>query len=425
MKCRFACPPGSATGVTVFLYQQPFGPTSIAGTRIGGVDDPRDPIAAVTHPDPYPYYATLVARPGIERDATLGMWIAARAAHVTAALTSDLLRVRPASEPVPAALVGSMAGDVFSRLVRMNDGAGHAPMKTAAAATLDALDATRVAEEAGRCGQVLSEELAPHTAPGRVVDFAFRLPVYVVARLLGIPGDALASTATWTGDFVRCLAPGATPEHLARGAEAAGRLRDLFRGRLAASGDGLLPRLASAAKAAGRDDDAIAANGIGFLSQAYEATAGLIGNTLVALGRHAQLRDQLQADPGHLRAVVREVVRFDSPVQNTRRFVARDGVVAGRPMQAGDAVLVVLAAANRDPDVNPHPERFDMFRAERHAFTFGVGAHACPGEELATTIAQIGVERLLAAGVDPAALADTVTYRPSVNIRIPVFAAPS
>ena len=385
------------------------------------MEPPLDPLAAVTHADPYPYYATLLGPPGVQRHAALGMWIAARAADVTAVLTSDLCRVRPPSEPVPAPLVGSAAGDIFGRLVRMNDGAGHTPMKAAVSSALEALDATHVADAAGRCAQVLSEALLPD----RVTDFALRLSPYVVASLLGVPGDALAPTAASTGDFVRGLAPGATPEQLARGAEAAARLRDLFRGRLTGPGDGLLSRLASAARAAGRDDDAIIANGIGFLSQAYEATAGLIGNTLVAVARQTQLRDQLQADPGHLRAVVREVVRFDPPVQNTRRFVARDGAVAGRRMQAGDTVLVVLAAANRDPAANPHPERFDMFRAERQAFTFGVGAHACPGEALATTIAQIGVERLLAAGVDPAAVVRTMTYRPSVNTRIPLFAGPS
>ena len=64
-----------------------------------------------------------------------------------------------------------------------------------------------------------------------------------------------------------------------------------------------------------------------------------------------------------------------------------------------------------------------MSRGERHTFTFGVGPHACPGEALAVAIAEAGVASLLAAGVEPAALLDGVTYRPSVNTRIPLFAA--
>src|SRR5262249_26298123 len=161
----------------------------------------------------------------------------------------------------------------------------------------------------------------------------------------------------------------------------------------------LLRSLAREARSAGHAEmDVIVANGIGFLSQAYEATAGLIGNTLLALASRPELRDQVTFDPGFLRPVIQGVLRYDSPVQNTRRFVARDGRVAGENMKAGDVILVILAAANRDPAVNPDPERFDAFRKERRVFTFGVGPHACPGEALATTIAMAAVEQLIKSG---------------------------
>jgi cytochrome P450 len=94
-------------------------------------------------------------------------------------------------------------------------------------------------------------------------------------------------------------------------------------------------------------------------------------------------------------------------------------------MKAGDAILIILAAANRDPAANPDPERFDVFRNERRIFTFGVGAHACPGEALATTIAKAGVERLIASnincGIDFERLAEKMIYRASANARIPIF----
>src|SRR3989454_6397795 len=135
--------------------------------------------------------------------------------------------------------------------------------------------------------------------------------------------------------------------------------------------------------------DLLPTQSVGFLFQSYDATAGLIGNTLLALARHRELR--ARAD---LAVIVREVVRFDPPVQNTRRFLAADGLVAGRGMKAGDAILVVLAAANHDPAANPSPERFDPFRTDRKAFTFGLGPHACPGEAIAVAIATAGVEAL-------------------------------
>jgi cytochrome P450 len=369
------------------------------------MDRPADPLAAVTHADPYPYYADLVARRPLQRDDVLGLWVAAGAAAVTAVLTSELGRVRPAAEPVPRALLGSPAGEIFGHLVRMNDGAAHVRLKPGVSARLAALDPARVAAEAGAWALHLAGELEPAARAERVTDFAFRLPAYVVASLLGVAPPALAATAEWTGDFVRCLAAAPTPAQLDRGRAAAGELARLV--------GGLLRREAI---------DAVVANAVGYLSQSYEATAGLIGNTLVALGRQPQLRERVGSDAGLLHRVVREVVRHDPPVQNTRRFVAADGLVAGQAMKAGEAVLVVLAAANRDPSVNADPDRFDPLRRERQAYTFGVGAHACPGEALATAIAEAGVARLLACGVRPADLVERVGYRPSANTRVPVFA---
>lgn len=336
---------------------------------------PTDPIAAVTHPDPYPYYEDLASRAPLSWNGALRLWVAASAQAVTAVLTSGLCRVRPPAEPVPRALLGSPAADIFGHLVRMNDGPRHQALKPAVTATLSALDAQAEARR-------LASELAPEDDPRQVNDFAFRLPVQTVATLLGAPPDALPLISRWMADFAPALAPGSLPEQLERGKEAAGHLLSLFRSFLNA-------------------DDAILANSIGFLFQAHDATAGLIGNTLLALARRP-------GPHGPVRQVIQDVLRDDPPIQNTRRFVAQDGLVAGQPMKEGDAILVLLAAANRDP-------------AAQHVFTFGTGPHACPGETLAVTIAEAGVEVLLQTGLDLERLAVSVTYRPSANARIPLF----
>jgi cytochrome P450 len=365
---------------------------------------PANPIAAVTHPDPYPYYAGLVAERPFHLDEGLGLWIAAGAAAVTGVLKSEAGRVRPAAEPVPKALVGTSAGEIFRHLVRMNDGATHLRLKPGVSAKVAMLDPARIAEQSATWARHLIGELEPARHPERVADVAFGLSSYVIASLLGVAPEALAPTAARAGELATCLAPTATPEQVARGAAAAAELTAVF--------CALMRREAL---------DAVVANTIGYLSQAYEATAGLIGNTLVALGRQPEQGARLDAEPGLLRAVVREVVRYDAPVQNTRRFLAGDALVAGQALRAGDTVLVLLAAANRDPSVNAEPERFDPGRREREAYTFGLGVHACPGEVLATLIAEGGVHGLLAAGVQPARLLEGLRYRPSGNTRVPLF----
>jgi cytochrome P450 len=383
---------------------------------------PPDPIAAVIHPDPYPYYEGLVASKPIYRDETLRLWVASSAAAVRAVLTSDLCRVRPPSEPIPRALLGSPVASIFGHLVRWNDGEQHGPCKQAVQACMQSIEERSTVELGRTWARFLLGESRPQTA-SRLQDFAFHLPVYVIASLLGVPQEELHHTAVRVSEYVRGLAPASTPAQVEQGKVASRHLLDLFRALLSrhqvGAGNSLLAGLAVEATRAGCEEtEGIIANGIGFLSQAYEATAGLIGNTIVALASHRSVREQIAADPRLLPLVIEEVLRYDPPGQNTRRYLAQNGRVAGQAMQEGDGILVVLAAANRDPALNPNPERFDMFRENRHMLTFGAGPHSCPGDTLAALIARAGVEQVMASGADLEQLATTVVYHPSVAVRI-------
>jgi len=350
---------------------------------------PQNPIQAVTHPDPSLYYRDLAVSESPYFDETLNMHVASSAAAVTAILTDDCYRVRPPAEPVPKALLNSPAGDIFQYLVRMNEGPLHAALKPAISAVLADVHL------AARCDH-WAEKLASSPAPA--TSLAFHLPTYVIGDLLGIPEHQLPMLAEWAAAFVGGLSPLADADQLVQGNLAAAQLLTLFRSPSA--------RLFSHF-AAHADQDAVIANAIGFLSQAYEATAALIGSTFLALSRQPDILARVQSDASLLPNVIAEVLRYDSPVQNTRRYSAEDG----------HAVLVVLAAANHDPAANPDPERFDMQRANRQIYTFGIGAHACPGQNLALAISEAAVRRWLILG---ASIAD-FSYQPSVNVRLPHF----
>ncbi|HEX7737983.1 MAG TPA: cytochrome P450 [Ktedonobacteraceae bacterium] len=387
---------------------------------------PRNPIEAVTHPDPYTYYARLVERTPIYRDEAAGYWVVSSAAAVTDVLDSALCRVRPAREQVPTALLGSAAGEIFRHLVRMNDGQEHDALKQAVISALHTLDLAQTAQLSRTWASLLLEKLKPERQTGRLSDFAFSLPVYTIASLLGVPGEHLEQTARWMSDFVRCLAPSSTPEQLESGKAAANHLRELLRACLAsqeATGtQSLLSHLARAVRSAGYADmDTAIDNGVGLISQSYEATAGLIGNTLLTLARRPNIRALARAEPVLLPALVQEVLRYDPPVHNTRRFLSSDGRVAGREMQAGEVILVLLAAANRDAAANPDPRQFKLVRPERRVFTFGTASHACPGDMLASLIAQGGIAQILASDFNTQQLPRTVPYRASANTRVPLF----
>ena len=271
---------------------------------------PRDPIEAVTHSDPYPYYARLVAERPLYFDETLGLWVAAGAHAVEDVLASPLCRVRPVDEPVPRALEGSSLSAVFGQLTRMIDGAGHASRKAAIQTALASIDDATVDRLAREEADRLVEELDPREHPGRVNAFALRLPIHVVGRMLGIESAELAGVAANVASFVGALAPGSTPDERQQGETAADALIELFERLSRAQGvsqEGpLLARLgAEMARGNGQGRRPAGANAIGLLMQSYEATAGLIGNTLVALVYYGA-RSRLD------RAFVLEVLRFDA-----------------------------------------------------------------------------------------------------------------
>jgi cytochrome P450 len=377
-----------------------------------------DPIAAVTASDPYPYYERLVAERPFYRDETLGMWVAASARAVEEVLSSTGMRVRPPSEPVPKAIADTPMAETFSRLVRMTDGPQQTAVKNAVVAALALLDWNELAATSERCAKQLSQTLSVDDAGG-LESFMFGLPALATATVLGLAQHDASQAIAWTRDFVRSIAPGGTQDEIGRGTQATDALNTALHAQSPTEGT-LFAVFLDEGRRRGIEDAVIAANAIGVLSQSYDATAGLIANTLVALARRKDLCDVIRDDADVLEGVVAEVARFDAPVQNTRRYAAADTTLMGANVRAGDAILVVLAAANRDPSVNPNPHRFDHARRERRTYTFGIGAHACPGARTATTIARAGVSRLVEASIDLQYLTAT-GYRPSLNARIPTF----
>jgi cytochrome P450/heme-degrading monooxygenase HmoA len=382
--------------------------------------DPADPVAAATHSDPYGYYSRLVAERPFYYDEALGMWVASGAAEVAAVLDHAACRVRLPAEPVPATLLGSPAGGVFRHLARMNDGEPHRRLRPVVSATLQIPTIEQVTGEAERWAEYLWRGLGPASDPAEITAVAFALPAHVLGSMLGLADAALPGTAFDIGELVRCMAPGAAGDQAASGGLAAARLRAAFSTASdRQGGEGMLGAMVRGMERAGLGRDVAIANAIGFLVQAHDATAGLIGNALVALARRPEHCASAVAEPALLARVVDEVLRHDPPVQNTRRFIAEPASLAGHELQPGDAVLVLLAAANRDPAVNPDPDTFDVDRRDAQVFSFGMGAHACPGSASAAAIARAAVARLLANGVDPARLDARPAYRRSVNCRIP------
>lgn len=370
---------------------------------------PKHALDAVTHADPYPYYDALAALQGLRFDAGLGLWVAAGAPDVTAVMRHPDCLVRPLAEPVPAAIAGGAAGQVFGALVRMNDGERHAQPKLALQRALAGVSAQAAQQRAAQIGRRLWRD-------DGLASWMFEAPVSAMASLLGFADSRLPAVAAWMSEFVACLSPYSDAAQVGRAHAAAqallGSFEELMRDAASsAAPDSLLSQLICEAEAVGwSESHGLLANLVGLLSQTYEATAGLTGNSVLALARQpSEERGGVQ----DAAALVRAVSRLDPPIQNTRRFVARDCEIGGVPLLAGQTILLVLAAAGRDP------------RGEGREFGFGHGVHACPGQALACALAAGALQALMAelAAQPEADVLRTLswTYRRSPNARMPVF----
>ena len=245
------------------------------------------------------------------------------------------------------------------------------PVKDAIARALASLEDERVAEA------VRTSAAGVARIDGRSGVFVDRwvadVPLGAVADLIGIDSVDL-SVAVAAGRAVAASFGPMPPDDAAARAE---RAVDVLAGLVssaAAHRSGLAAELRTALPA-DRAGDALA-NTIGLLFQTADATAGLCANTLVRLaGGPVPSADELSA-------AVADVSLTDPAVHNTRRWFAAPADVGGATIAAGDAVLVVLAAANRDP-------------AGGESLSFGAGAHRCPAASLAPRIAALTIAALV------------------------------
>ncbi|KRP69606.1 cytochrome P450 [Pseudomonas paralactis] len=376
------------------------------------------PFEAATHADPYAYYSRLRQQGALLFDAELGVWMASGASVVEAILEHPDCLVRPLHEPIPAALLQGAAGDVFGRLMRMNEDAQHQCPRRVIEPTLASMGRQDIS---GIVALVIEALDISGDNPNQ---WMFTVPVSVIATMMGFTSSQLQEVAQLTRDFVACLSPLSDEAQLSKAHCGAARLSHMFQALLNNDdkGSGVLGRLYSDYEvSAWKDDDALIANLIGLLSQTCEATAGLIGNTLIAFQRNPDLFEGKQATPTLVAEWVAEVARYDSPVQNTRRFVAKRCTIGDSVLEAGDTILLLLAAANRDPCANPDPDSFLLKRAQRRTLSFGSGRHQCPGQPLALAVASEVISAFLHRQPGSNACAYRWRYLPSLNGRIPRF----
>ena len=126
-----------------------------------------------------------------------------------------------------------------------------------------------------------------------------------------------------------------------------------------------------------------------------ETTTKLIGNAVLALLAHPDQLELLRSEPERIPAAVEELLRYDGPVQLTSRMVTEDRELCGHRLRRGQQLVLMLAAANRDPEQFEEPERLDVTRADVRHLALGHGLHFCLGAQLARLEGALALEALV------------------------------
>ena len=234
-----------------------------------------------------------------------------------------------------------------------------------------------------------------------MTDLAYPLPIAVITALLGVPAQDRGMFRRLAEALTAVLEVRFSEEQANTAHVAALELEEYFaalveRRRRAPQGD-LVTALAAAHDAGGDrlTGDELMGNLALLLVAGFETTTNLLGNGVVLLLDHPVQAKRLATDPGLAPAYVEEVLRVDSPVQLTERFAGQDAEIAGVEIPTGSELIVLLGAANRDPDRFAEPERFVPDRPGNAPLSFGAGAHYCLGAPLARLEAQVALPALV------------------------------
>jgi cytochrome P450 len=232
-------------------------------------------------------------------------------------------------------------------------------------------------------------------------ELAYPLPVAVITALLGVPESDRGMFRRLAEALTVVLEVRFTEEQVATANEATKELEAYFETLIAVRRqepkNDLITALAAAHDAGGDrlTGDELLGNLALLLVAGFETTTNLLGNGIVLLLDHPELAQRLIADPALCPAYVQEILRIESPVQLTERFAGRDAEIAGVRIPSGAELIVLLGAANRDPERFAEPARFVPDRPDNAPLSFGAGAHYCLGAPLARLEAQVAFPALL------------------------------
>ena len=246
----------------------------------------------------------------------------------------------------------------------------------------------------------LLERVAGQDRFDLIAALGYPLPVTMIAEMLGVRAGDQDRFEEWSNVLALSVDPilgGDQVEHINQAADDAyAYFETIIEERRRAPQEDLVSALLDAEEEGDRlSHEEMLAVMLLILVAGNETTRNLIGNGMLALLRNPGQLRRLRDHPDLLDAAVDEMLRYDSPVQLNGRYVREDVEIGGKRIRAGQRVLTMIGAANRDPEIFDDPETMDICRRQKSHLSFGRGIHYCLGAALAVLEARTAFAGLL------------------------------
>ncbi len=236
-----------------------------------------------------------------------------------------------------------------------------------------------------------------------ISSISFPLPAIVISEMLGAPRDDWERLKNWSEGITSFSQSGKVMMDRAVHADQCIReltayFSDLIQQRRKEPRDDLISTLAAVSEDGETlNDGELFDTCVTLLIAGHETTTSLVGNGMLELLRDPVQLNMLREEPGLMKSAVEEMLRFHSPVLLMHRRVAKDTTLRGHEIAKGDLIYMVLASANRDPEVFTEPDRFNIRRptSENKHVAFGYGIHFCLGAPLSRMEAPVAIRALL------------------------------
>jgi cytochrome P450 len=387
--------------------------------------------------NPYPLYARLREESPVYFDPFLHTWVVTRYADVLKVLLTFSADRTPSPEQLSAmgmSAIGPIAQVMVKQMLFL-DPPSHTRLRSLSA-TVFSPRRVKVLEEHIRA--IADDLIDKALAKGRMdvmTDIAEPLPAIVTAELLGVPVEDHNQLKDWSRDFAEMLGNYQhNPNRIPGVLKSTEEMTRYFRARIVEQKDepqeGLIQSLLSAEINGDRlTEEEIIANTIVTMVGGQETTTNLIGNGMLTLLRNPGEKERLMADYSLIPSAVEELLRFESPSQQTGRIAREDVVIGGQEIKKGQAVIAVMASGNRDAERFPNPDTLDIARTDNRHLAFGWAAHFCFGAPLARLEGQIMLEAMLRRLPQMELETEDLTWRDNLGLRglnsLPVkFATP-